>query len=428
MPKPTSPHSSRFSRGDKPSYGSKRSFGDRPARKSYGDKPSFGDRKPFGERTERSSYGEKRSFGDKKPYGERRPYGDKPSFGAKRSFGDRKPFGERKSYGDRPSYGDRKPSYGASRSYGDRSERPSYGDRKPSYGDKKPYVSRPWGERKPMGRSYGDKPSYAKASSDKPDYEAKTFRGPKSSWEPVAPWYDDYMGKSGGDYQKDIVFPGALKLLEPKEGHTYLDLACGQGAFSHLLSTRVSAKVIGIDASPTLVQSAKEGSKQNETFEVGDARTSLLQRDENEFDGAVMNLAIQNIDPMDSVFRGLGRVLKSGSNLVITMNHPCFRQPRQSGWGWDDERKLQYRRIDRYMASYEQPIIAHPGSAPDVKTYSYHRPLQVYIQMLNRFGFTVDAIEEWTSNRVSDSGPRAKAENFARNEFPLFLAIRAKKI
>jgi hypothetical protein len=35
--------------------------------------------------------------------------------------------------------------------------------------------------------------------------------------------------------------------------------------------------------------------------------------------------------------------------MVLLLTHPCFRVPRQSGWGWDEQRKLQYRRVDRYL-------------------------------------------------------------------------------
>ncbi|MFO0764959.1 MAG: methyltransferase domain-containing protein [Patescibacteria group bacterium] len=430
MPKPSYPRSSGSSYGDrKPSFGGRKpSFGDRKpsfgARKSYGDKPAYSDRKPsYGGRSERPSYGDRKpSYGDKPAYGARKSYGDR-----KPSYGDKPAYGEKKPYVSRP-WGDRKPMGGA-KSFGDRKpygERKSYGDRKPSYGDKPAYEKKSYGDRAEK-RPFSDRPFNSENSSRK-TYISRSSHGPKSSWEPVAPWYDDYMGKSGGDYQQDVVFPAALKLLNPKADHTYLDLACGNGAFSHLVTTKVSAKTVGIDASPTLISSAKAAAKKNETFEVGDARTALLQRDENEFDGAVINLAIQNIDPLESMFRGLARVMKKDATLVITMNHPGFRQPRQSGWGWDEERKLQFRRIDRYLTEYEQPIQMHPGASPDEKTYSYHRPLQTYINALARHGFMVDGIEELISNRVSDSGPKAKAENFARNEFPLFMAIRAIKI
>ena len=50
-----------------------------------------------------------------------------------------------------------------------------------------------------------------------------------------------------------------------------------------------------------------------------------------------------------------------------------------------------------------------------------------YFKNLNKAGLAVSLLEEWNSNKVSDSGPRAKAENLARKEIPLFLFMEAKK-
>jgi hypothetical protein len=43
-------------------------------------------------------------------------------------------------------------------------------------------------------------------------------------------------------------------------------------------------------------------------------------------------------------------------------------------------------------------------------------------------GLYVDAVEEWVSNKNSLPGKRSKAENRARKEIPLFLALRARLI
>lgn len=253
-------------------------------------------------------------------------------------------------------------------------------------------------------------------------------RGPKSSWEGVSDWYAGYMGK-GGEFQNELVFPGAIRLLKPRVDGAYLDLACGQGAFTRLLAQEAKRGTVwGLDASPSLINVAKKGAPKHVRFVVEDARAFAKLIKPASLDGIVCNLAIQNIDPIGPVFADAARVLKTNGVFVITMNHPSFRQPRQSGWGWDEERKLQYRRVDKYLGEYEMPIIAHPGSAPHVKTYSYHRPLSTYVNELAKHGFMIAALEEWASHKHSDSGPKARAENLARKEIPLFLALRAIKL
>jgi hypothetical protein len=39
----------------------------------------------------------------------------------------------------------------------------------------------------------------------------------------------------------------------------------------------------------------------------------------------------------------------------------------------------------------------------------------------------IRTIEEWISHKNSDSGPRAEAENSARKEIPLFMALEFVK-
>ena len=43
-------------------------------------------------------------------------------------------------------------------------------------------------------------------------------------------------------------------------------------------------------------------------------------------------------------------------------------------------------------------------------------------------GLWTDGLEEWPSHRSSEPGPAARAENRARAEFPLFLALRAVRV
>jgi hypothetical protein len=141
-------------------------------------------------------------------------------------------------------------------------------------------------------------------------------------------------------------------------------------------------------------------------------------------------LAVQNIHPLPPLMQGVARALAVGGRFVIAMMHPCFRGPKATSWGWDEPRggkAVQYRRVERYLLPRKEPIITHPGSDPTRYTWTFHRPLQAYAKALRNAGFVIDAIEEWPSHKTSQPGPRAAAENMAREEIPMFMAILAVK-
>src|SRR5205823_585619 len=146
------------------------------------------------------------------------------------------------------------------------------------------------------------------------------------------------------------------------------------------------------------------------------------------FAAAACVLAIQNIHPIQPVFDHSARILRDGGRLVIVMMHPAFRGPKETSWGWDEQKKVQYRRVDRYLFPRKTPIVTHPGAAPDQYTWTFHKPIEAYVKALRNAALLIDAIEEWPSHKTSTSGPRAAAENVARREIPLFMTIRAVKI
>lgn len=259
-----------------------------------------------------------------------------------------------------------------------------------------------------------------KSNASNPDSQDSAWQGE------VARWYDASVGTSGTEFQRDLIFPQVLRLLNLQKGDRLLDVACGQGAFCRA-AEKLGASVTGVDASSQLIQLARQRSGKRIRYLLGDAR-QLDTLPANSFDAVVCILAIQNIDPFEPVFAGCSRLLRSGGQVVVVMNHPSFRIPRQSGWGWDQERKLQYRRIDQYLTPSKVPIQVHPGSAPDVVAWSFHRPLQDYVGAMVNHGLLVNALEEWTSHRASQPGPKARAEDRARKEIPLFLALRAVKM
>ena len=253
----------------------------------------------------------------------------------------------------------------------------------------------------------------------------------------------------------------------PRE--TILDVACGQGVLCRILH-QAGAEVTGVDASPELLRIARQRSDPRIRYVQADARDlSALPADH--FSAATLVLAVQNIHPLPPLFASIARCLarhaggerteavspsrgegilpsrplaspesaatetaavRAGGTpaprLVIVMMHPCFRGPKATAWGWDEQAAVQYRRVDRYLVPRKEPIVTHPGSDPTHYTWSFHRPLQTYVKALRNAGLLIDALEEWPSHKTSEpAAPRAAAENLARKEIPMFLALRAVK-
>ena len=162
---------------------------------------------------------------------------------------------------------------------------------------------------------------------------------PDTSWNEVSNWYDQLVGEKGSDYHQNVIIPGALKMLGAKRGEAVLDVACGQGVFARRLQEQ-GVIVTGIDSSEKLIELARRRSPEIKYF-VSDA-SNLSRFPDKSFDAVSCIMAIMNIDPLAPVIREMARVLKKGGRMLLVMNHPCFRIPRQSGWGIDENRKLCY--------------------------------------------------------------------------------------
>jgi SAM-dependent methyltransferase len=254
-----------------------------------------------------------------------------------------------------------------------------------------------------------------------------------TSWEPVAAWYDDLLERRGSDHHRDVVLPGTLRLLEARRGSRVLDLACGQGVLARQLAAG-GVQVVGIDASPGMIEAARRHTRSaGVEYAVADAR-ALDAAPLGSFDAIACVLALANIEPLDPVLQSCARLLRPAGRFVAVLPHPAFRAARQTSWGWERGAggPIQYRRVDGYLSPGQARIVANPGGVargePPVETWTFHRPLQVYVRALAGAGLWIDALEEWPSLRTSQPGPRAEAENRARREIPLFLALRARRV
>lgn len=254
-----------------------------------------------------------------------------------------------------------------------------------------------------------------------------TRRAPSRSWDAVAGWYLGWAGAEGSRHHRELAIPALMALLQPAPGENVLDIGCGAGALAPSVLC-AGAGYTGVDKSAKLIAHGRRHHGRKTRLFVGDATrlSSLPALQQGSFDGVAFLLSIQDIDPLDAAVASAAWALRPGGRLAIVMTHPCFRPPRQSGWGWDEARALQYRRIDRYLTPLDVPMQEY-GKGRQGATRSYHRPLEAYARALADNRFVIETLREIPAEGAERQKGETKAARNARREIPLFLALRARR-
>jgi len=147
-----------------------------------------------------------------------------------------------------------------------------------------------------------------------------------NNYDHIAPVYDEVMGD---DFCR-ITFAGLRELfarcLDGASQATYLDLACGTGAFIQRMASEFGPKCYGIDLSPGQIAVARRKAHQasvDMTFRVGDVLQTELP--------ASCDLVTMTFDALNhlrspgdwaSLFRRVHAALRHGGAFVFDVNSP----------------------------------------------------------------------------------------------------------
>ncbi len=251
-----------------------------------------------------------------------------------------------------------------------------------------------------------------------------TLGSGKTSWGKEAVWYAEHLER-GDTYHTKVILPNLERIIAPKAGMSILEIGGGEGFIARALAKK-GALVTVTDISSELIAIGKEKGGDVE-YRVSKGEDLSWAKAES-CDVVLAVLTLQNMEKIEPVLKEVSRTLKKKGRFIFVLNHPTFRIPKATEWGYDEERGVQYRRVDAYLSARSEKMDMHPGKRGEKSfTYSYHRSLQDYMKALRNAGLLITRLEEWISHKTSESGPKAKAENVARKEFPLFMLIEAER-
>jgi SAM-dependent methyltransferase len=159
-----------------------------------------------------------------------------------------------------------------------------------------------------------------------------------------------------------------VERLEPAPGDSWLDLACGTGATAERAATS-GARVVGIDLSPILIETAKERAQHlglDIDYRVGDVES--LDLEDASFDKVSSTCGIMFAPDQEAAARELARLTKPGGRTglgnwtptggmakVFKVMAPYQAAPPPSNpFAWGDEKRVRELLEDSFDLQFEE--------------------------------------------------------------------------
>lgn len=245
-----------------------------------------------------------------------------------------------------------------------------------------------------------------------------------AKYDSFAEQYDKSMGESGDYFHRTQIDPYLLQIIGHPKGKTIYDLGCGNGYLARQLA-RGGAAVFASDASSKLIKIAtNKSSDLNINYSIHEA-LDFSSYPDAQFDIVFMNMVIQYIQDLPTLFRGISRILKVGGIFAFSLNH-VFRPPYPySEWvkGKINNIETLFIKTTDYLGNREKLVTSGWDNQTELTLYNH--TLGDLVNTLSANNLYLAELYEPISEGFTQYFP---AELLAKAQIPTFLILGAKKI
>jgi ubiquinone/menaquinone biosynthesis C-methylase UbiE len=200
--------------------------------------------------------------------------------------------------------------------------------------------------------------------------------------------------------------------LLPSPGRLTLDVGCGEGRVSRDLKA-LGHSVVGVDASPTMVEAARAA---DPSIEVHVSDAADLPFPDAHADLVVAFMSLQDVADAEAAIREAARVLGPGGRFCLAVVHPFGSAGRFDGYEPDSPFVIRGSYLTRFRY---RDTIERGGFKMTFE--SEHRPIGWYFAALESAGFLVERLRETAIPEKSVTEERQRRWQ----RLPLFLHVRA---
>jgi SAM-dependent methyltransferase len=250
----------------------------------------------------------------------------------------------------------------------------------------------------------------------------------RAIWEANAPAWTE-LSRAGFDVHRDHVnTPAFLGMLPAVTGLRALDLGCGEGHNTRLLSDR-GADVVALDVSEQFIRAAADRGSPGIQHVIGDG--AELPFRSSCFDVVTAFMSLMDVADPEGTLQEIARVLRPGGLLQFSVLHPATSTPVRH-WIDDGHGNRHALAVGDYF--YEGPIDETWtfGAAPtEVRaairpfeiTYA-RRTLSGWLNAVLTVGLTITAIDEPCA---SETTAASRPEVADTRIVPHFLIVQARR-
>jgi 2-polyprenyl-3-methyl-5-hydroxy-6-metoxy-1,4-benzoquinol methylase len=212
---------------------------------------------------------------------------------------------------------------------------------------------------------------------------------------------------------RDMLIPVMLGFIGSLQGVHVVDAGCGEGRLSRILAAG-GARVLGIDASPTLIELAKQRSRgMGIDFKVADLEKPIADI-ERTFALIVSHLVIDDVADHIGFIRTMAMLCPLNGRVILSKNNPYSGVLRD--------------KVKDYFDSGTS-VLYQGLSSKGVKVHYYHRTMEDYAAAFRRAGFVLSRLSDVEPPRAEAQGAgdgREMANRF--RHFPFFMVLEFTRI
>jgi len=203
-----------------------------------------------------------------------------------------------------------------------------------------------------------------------------------AAWDAAADRYANSVGGSEDRIYAMLRPALSASLGEDLQGLDILDLGCGHGWLSAVLSD-AGARVRGIDGSDALLAHARRAVPAVEFLRC-DLTAGPFPTDRH-YDRVLAHMVLMDLPDIDPAIAFVRDALAPAGRFVFTMPHPCFFNYRTRA---DPQTGELYCGVANYLAPAEWWVETYGGHR------HYHRSLSFYVDALRRHQLAVVRVYE----------------------------------